>query len=173
MQVYHQAGVVLATHPESQIVPSGAYGDAKRVIVPDDVVAVEAEDQLPTLPSDLASLSAIASATISAWKRRQQDGGFSHAGKMWDSDDRSRLMLSGAVQMAQIAMAQGQPFSISWVAADNSAMTLDAAGIVALGVAAGQHVAAVHEAALGHKTIVSDTEDAADVIVVLGQIGAW
>lgn len=173
MQVYHFAGTVIATHADVESVPAGAYGDAKRVIVPDGVGLTSDGEAPPTLPDDLASMKALAHATISTWKRAVQDGGFDHAGKHWDSDDRSRLLISGAVQMAQIALAQKQAFSVQWVAADNTASEFDAGGIIALGMAAGQHVAAVHAQALTYKSVVAAATTIEEVQTVLSLIGAW
>lgn len=63
---------------------------------------------------------------------------------VFDSDDASRLNLVGASVMALAAQAAGQPFSINWKLADNSIVTLNAAQMIAAGVAVGSKVSAIH-----------------------------
>lgn len=58
-----------------------------------------------------------------------------------DSDERSRVLIAGAVQMAQIAIAGGEPYSVDWVMADNQPVTHDAPAMIALGMAVGRHIA--------------------------------
>lgn len=59
-------------------------------------------------------------------------------------DDTSKLKISGIVQMAQIAMAAGQPFAEEFTLTDNSVVTLDATTAIGLGVAVGQYVSAIY-----------------------------
>lgn len=173
MQVYHNAGVILATHDDGQTIPDGAYGTAKRLIVPDGIALVASEYGMPTLPADLDSLRAIAQATVSAWKRTAQAGGFEHGGANYDSDDRSLLMLGGASQAAQIALAQSAPFEIAWTTRDNAVVTLTAPQMIGLGLASIAHVNAVHQTALAHKAAIAAAEDDAAIIAVLTAIGTW
>lgn len=60
----------------------------------------------------------------------------------FDTDTESQRKVNGAVTMALIAMQYSQPFEIVWRLADDTTATLDAAGIIGVGVAVGQHVAA-------------------------------
>lgn len=62
----------------------------------------------------------------------------------FDSDPASRANITGAVTMALIAQSAGSPFSIGWKLADNSVVTLNAAQMIAAGLAVGQRVAACH-----------------------------
>lgn len=62
----------------------------------------------------------------------------------FDADAESRANITGAVTMALIAQGAGQPFSINWKLANNAIATLNAAQMIAVGVAVGQHVAATH-----------------------------
>ncbi|HCP76812.1 MAG: hypothetical protein CML16_04095 [Pusillimonas sp.] len=75
-------------------------------------------------------------------KDRQQAefGGFTWDGSAFDSDALSQSRIQGAVQLAQL----DPNFSIDWTLADNTTRTLDAADMVAVGVALGVHVNAVH-----------------------------
>lgn len=63
---------------------------------------------------------------------------------VFDSDDAARLNITGAVVMAQVAIAANQPFSMSWKLANNTLVTLNATQMIAVGIAAGTHVAACH-----------------------------
>lgn len=53
--------------------------------------------------------------------------------------DKDRIV--GAAQLALMAQAAGQPYSIDWTLSDNTYLTLDAAGMIAVGAALGAHVA--------------------------------
>lgn len=53
--------------------------------------------------------------------------------------DKDRIV--GAAQLALIAQAAGQPYSIDWTLSDNTQVTLDAAGMMAVGAALGEQVA--------------------------------
>ena len=79
--------------------------------------------------------------------RRERDvaefGGFSWDGSRFDSDALSQQRITGAVTLAMMNSA----FSIDWTLADNTARTLTAADMIAVGVALGQHVNACHETA--------------------------
>ncbi|MGX9712622.1 DUF4376 domain-containing protein [Janthinobacterium lividum] len=60
--------------------------------------------------------------------------------------DKDRIV--GAAQLALIAQAAGQPYSIDWTLSDNTHLTLDAAGMIAVGAALGAHVAEAFSIAL-------------------------
>jgi hypothetical protein len=62
-----------------------------------------------------------------------------------DSTPDSQRKITGAVTMALIASTAGAPFSIDWTMADNSSATLDASGMITLGVAVGRYVSACHD----------------------------
>lgn len=81
-----------------------------------------------------------------------------------DSDPDSQRKVAGAVQMAMIAQAAGAPFSIDWTMQDNSSVTHDAAAMIALGVAVGQHVAACHAVALAKRSAIEAATDTAALI---------
>lgn len=53
--------------------------------------------------------------------------------------DKDRI--TGATQLAMLAQATGQPYRIDWILSDNTHLTLDAAGMIAVGAALGAHVA--------------------------------
>lgn len=88
-----------------------------------------------------------------------------------DSDPDSQRKTGGAVQMAMIAQAAGAPFSIDWTMQDNSTVAHDAAAMIAMGVAVGQHVAACHEAALAKRTAIDAASTAAAIEAVEVETG--
>jgi hypothetical protein len=85
--------------------------------------------------------------------------------------DKDRIV--GAVQLALLAQAAGQPYSIDWTLSDNTHLTLDAAGMIAVGAALGEHVASAF--AIGRKLreqiAVATSFEALDAIVWPGQEG--
>lgn len=87
-------------------------------------------------------------------------GGVSVAGiGVFDSDEAARLNITGAVVMAQVALATNVPFLMSWKLADNSLTTLNAQAMVLVGVSVGTHVAACHANAQALAVSVQEAED--------------
>ena len=64
-----------------------------------------------------------------------------------DSDELSRSNIAGAVLAAVIAQSASEPFSMDWTMLDNSVVTLDAAAMIAVGLAVMGHVNACHDRA--------------------------
>ncbi len=85
-----------------------------------------------------------------------------------DTDPDSQRKIGGAVQMAMIAQAAGQPFAIEWTMQDNRTLPHDAAAMIALGVAVGGHVAACHELAVARRAAI----DAADSVAAIDAVDA-
>lgn len=75
-----------------------------------------------------------------------------------DTSDGSQIKISGAVQMAMIAQAAAQPFSIDWTMEDNSVVPHDEAEMIALGVAVGQHVATCFATAVAIREAINSAE---------------
>ena len=71
-------------------------------------------------------------------------GAFVWDGHTFDGDSESQRRIQGAAQLATLAQATGQPFSIDWTLADNTQVTLTAAEMIGVGVALGQHVNGAH-----------------------------
>tara|TARA_B100001105_G_scaffold253662_1_gene247666 strand:- start:177 stop:806 length:630 start_codon:yes stop_codon:yes gene_type:complete len=67
-------------------------------------------------------------------------GGFVWDGSAFDSDPESRARIMGAVQLAVLAAAEGQPFERTWVLADDTTRVLSGDDMVAVGLALGLHV---------------------------------
>lgn len=62
----------------------------------------------------------------------------------FQTDDRSKIKISGAVTMALIAQANNQQFSESFTLADNTEAELDGPAMIAVGITVGRHVSACH-----------------------------
>ena len=77
--------------------------------------------------------------------RRERDsaefGGFTWDGSRFDSDALSQQRITGAVTLAMMNSA----YLVDWTLADNTVRSLNAADMIAVGVALGQHVNACHE----------------------------
>lgn len=89
-----------------------------------------------------------------------------------DSDERSRILIAGAVQMARIALAAGEPYSVDWVMADNQPKAHDAAAMIALGMAVGQHIADCWERAQTLRAAI-DAADTVEALASIDIINGW
>jgi len=103
------------------------------VTVIDDVVAV-----------DMDAARAAKWGTVKVKRDAVQTGGCLTPSGRVQTDLESRGLINGAVTMALIAQSSSQPYSIAFTLADNSTVTLDAAAMIALGVAVGAFIAAAH-----------------------------
>ncbi len=102
---------------------------------------------------------------------QQRSGCMTPLGRV-DTDGDSQLKIAGSVQMAMIAQAAGQPFSIEWTMQDNSTVTHDAAAMITMGIAVGRHIAACHEAALLKRAAIDVAGDVAAIAAVPVE-GGW
>jgi hypothetical protein len=101
------------------------------------------------------------------WKRREGLG-FTYQGKRIDSDDRSLTRITAASSAAQIATMSAQPFSIEWKCADNTLLTLDAAGMMGMMVAMVQAGNAIFLHAQSLKDQIDAAVDPSSVDVTAG-----
>ncbi|WP_257620099.1 DUF4376 domain-containing protein [Janthinobacterium sp. NKUCC08_JDC] len=108
---------------------------------------------LPPQPSEHHAYDAVADMWIDArtldsvkvrtWERIKaarsvaETADFMCCGVVYQAD-KDRIV--GATQLALIAQAAGQPYSIDWTLSDNTHVTLDASGMIAVGAALGAHV---------------------------------
>lgn len=106
---------------------------------------------------------------IKARRDLEADGGANTPLGRVDTDPASRLRISGAVQMAQISLAGGEPFAIGWTMADNTVVEHDGPAMIAMGVAAGQKYAACFARA---QALRLEVEAAADPFAV-DYSGGW
>jgi hypothetical protein len=92
---------------------------------------------------DTRSLSDAKDQTWSAMKVARDANlaaGFTWNGSKFDSDDVSQQRIQGAVQLASLAAAVGQPFSITWTLFDNTTRTMSGSEMIAVGIALGTFV---------------------------------
>ena len=94
-------------------------------------------------PRSLQDLKDARWAEVRRERDRAEFSGFNWDGSRFDSDALSQQRITGAVTLAMMNSA----FLISWTLADNTVRTLDAADVIAVGVALGRHVNACHERA--------------------------
>ena len=93
---------------------------------------------------DLTEGRAQAWSRIKSARESVEFGPFVWGGQTFDGDSESQRRIQGAAQLATLAQATGQPFSIDWTLADNTQATLTAAEMIGVGVALGQHVNGAH-----------------------------
>ena len=91
----------------------------------------------------LESAKAIRWQIMKSVRDAKLSAGLTFNGGVYDSDDTSRSYIQGAVQLAQIAAANNQAYSVVWTLADNSTATLTGTQMMQLGVALGQFVQTV------------------------------
>jgi hypothetical protein len=115
----------------------------------------------------IEDIRASACAYINLWKIQKQDGGFSYAGAVFDSDPRSRANITGAVLKAVLSAQSGQPMTIDWTDQGNVPHTMDGLQIIGLGMAAAAHVENYHVLAQSKKADVANASTAADVDAIV------
>ncbi|WP_215408435.1 DUF4376 domain-containing protein [Janthinobacterium sp. JC611] len=119
----------------------------------------------------LDSVKARTWARIKAARSVAEAADFTCGGVLYQAD-KDRIV--GAAHMALIAQAAGQPYSIDWTLSDNTYLTLDAAGMIAVGAALGAHVATAFAIALHLRGRIAAAAsfDALEAIVWPAQVGA-
>lgn len=105
-------------------------------------------------------------AQIKAEREAREFGGMVWDGSPFDTDETSQRRIQGAVQMAVIAQAAQQPFSIGWTLADDTVRTLDGAQMIAVGMALAQHVGSLHETGRLLRQQIDGAATVADVMAV-------
>lgn len=111
-------------------------------------------------PRTLAELRAARWAEIKLARAAAEAAPLAVDGRVFDADADSQRRIAGAVQLAVIAPAG---WSLDWTLADNTTATLTAAEVIAVGVALGQQVSAVHAVARLLRTQIESAEDAPEI----------
>lgn len=83
-----------------------------------------------------------------------------------DSDGPARINISGAALGAAIAKQAGQPFSLTWTLLDNSTATLDADGMMAVGLSVLAHVNACHARARQFRTAIEEAATISELLAI-------
>lgn len=93
----------------------------------------------------------------------------SGSGHVYQTDDASRLNISGAFSMAMAAAQSSTVFKMHWGLADNSVVTLSAADVIGMGLAVGEHVAHHIEAARDAKGRIEEATDESVIDAILSE----
>lgn len=83
-------------------------------------------------------------AAINAKRDVLETQGFAYSGLWFQSDERSTQRIANAAVTASTSLMASQAFSVDWMAADNTPLTLDAMGMLSLQAALTTHAAALH-----------------------------
>jgi hypothetical protein len=89
------------------------------------------------------------------------------------TDDVSTANITGLVVMANVALAQQTAFSEPFTLADNTVVTFDAPGMIAMGVAVGQYVAAVYARARALRDQIFAADVTADALAAIDVTAGW
>ena len=100
-------------------------------------------------PRTLADLKAAQWALIKRARDAAEQAGFVWDGSGFDCDPTSQSRIQGGALMATTALLNSTPFSIDWTLADNTTRSLDAAQMIAVGLAMGQHIDSIHQTGRG------------------------
>lgn len=111
---------------------------------------------------------------VKADKRQQINGardtaeqsGFDYLGKRLDSDQVSVARITVVVQAAQVAIAAGQPFEVTWTAQDNSHLVMDAQQVVGMPIALATNANTLHQRAAQLKAQIDAATTIAEVEAV-------
>lgn len=109
---------------------------------------------------DVARAKADKLKEIHSIRGSKEYGGFSWDGSLFDSDPQSQLRIQGGVSLAQMALANNQPFSIDWTLQDNTVRTLNGTEMIGVGLALANHVTTLH----GISRILKQQVDAASTL---------
>lgn len=105
-------------------------------------------------------IHSLTEARVQAWDRIKASrdaaefGTFTWNDHVFDGDSESQRRIQGAAQLAILAQAMGQPFSIDWTLANNAQVALSASDMVGVGSALGQKVSSVHGTARGLREVI-------------------
>ena len=83
-----------------------------------------------------------------------------------DSDAEARSNITGAATAALIAKVGNQPYAVTWTLLDNTTATLDADGMIAMGLAVLSHVNTCHERARQLRTAIEAATNMAELLAI-------
>lgn len=177
-----QAGFGEEESIQRLVAPGLAIIESPDPISPDDYVQAGVVVSKPPPPSgnhvfdysvkawvDPRTLDRIKSdqwAVVKSHRNRAEVGGFLWGGGTFDSDAVSQSKIQGAALMALLAAQSAQPFSVDWTLADGTVRTLSGADMIAVGMALGAHVDAVHQKGRVKKQTIMNATTEAEVAAV-------
>lgn len=124
--------------------------------VPSDATAIS----YVLTPVSLAEAQTVARNVVNKNRWQAINEGFTYQGKLIDTYHDAPLNIIGAAVAAQIAVAQGLPFNVTWTCADNTTLELDAQGVLGMMLAFAQHVDTKHTEAREHKRAIDQAVEA-------------
>lgn len=126
--------------------------------VPEDATAIE----YTVDPISIEAVKVLAREKVNVQRMQEVGAGFVYNGKLMDSDHTSALNIIGASVAAQIAVARGLSFNITWTCADNSTMNLDAEGIMGMMLEFAKYVDAQYVEARARKAAIDGANENLD-----------
>ena len=130
------------------------------------VTVSEAEYSGTLIDVPLSSLRLAVWNRVKAKRDAAIDGGAMTPIGVVDSDALSRSNISGAALGALIAQSASAAFSIDWTARDNTVHTLNASGMLAVGLAVLQHVSTVHDIARDFRTAIEAAATVTELLMI-------
>lgn len=120
---------------------------------------------------DLEAAKELAKNAVGSWKRDKQEGGLVFDGATFETDERSRNFISGAVLKSVLSQITQQPFSISWTDANNQQHAFDATQMIAFGTAVAVHIETCHMQAVAVRSAIEAETTVAGINAVLTGFG--
>lgn len=130
-------------------------------------IPMRADPVARTFAPDLEGCQAAKWAEVKSFRDQLEDGVAPTPLGPVQCDDRSKLKISGLVQLATIAAASGEQFAEEFTLADNQVVLLSAHGAIAMGVAVGRYVSAVHAASRALRALIYGPEAAVAEVIGL------
>ena len=154
-------------YPTSAPTFFGTCPDNSVTMVPGVIDALTEADFLQAKNGEIDVRKSILRASINAKRDVLETQGFPHAGLWFQSDERSVARLNSTALTAQAALMAGQPAAFpDWLAADNTPLPVDAAGMLALQASLTQHAGALHQHSRSLKLLVEAAETVADLKMI-------
>lgn len=135
----------------------------------DEVFEAQAGDGEVVLQTSALTTEGVRYVIWSAAKDQRDlhiDGGALTPSGPVDSDSEARSNISGAATGALIAKVSNLPYSVTWTMLDNSTATLDADGMLAMGLAVLAHVNACHDRARQLRTAIEAAATMAELLAI-------
>lgn len=140
---------------------------------PETLAAQAGEGQRALATADLTvdGNRAIIWAEVKAQRDLHINGGAPTPAGIVDSDNEARANVSGAALAAVIAKAASAAYAVTWTLLDNSPVTLNADGMIAMGLAVMAHVDACHGHARDLRGQIEAASDMAELLAIDVTVG--
>lgn len=110
-------------------------------LIDGEVVPVQNE-RSPAVQLEVAK--AVKRRQLNAMRDTLEFGWFTWDGSIFDANEKSQARIQGAFQLASLALATSQAFSVDWTLADNTVRTLSATDWMGVGQALAAHIQTCH-----------------------------